>query len=74
MEVLRELTDQHLVNIRNLKKIMEQYEDQQEIFKRFNLLRIVDEQNKWSNVFTNKRRFHRLHLHPRRIQLIQKNL
>lgn len=74
MEVLRELTDQHLLNIRNLKKMLKQYEDQQEIIEKFNSLKVDNDRNKWSNVFTNKRRFQRLYLHPRRLELIQISL
>lgn len=74
MEVLRELTDQHLLNIRNLKKMLKQYEDQQKIIEKFNSLKVDNDRNKWSNVFTNKRRFKRLYLHPRRLELIQISL
>lgn len=67
------LIEQHLENIKNLKEVINRYEDQLTLTKSFQLLKIEEtiENEKWNDVFKNQERFKiRSNLKSRRIKLI----
>lgn len=70
METIGVLAEQHLIKIRKLKKIIEEYEKLQKMTTSLQLMELNGSTAKWDDVFKNEDRFKKYSPapHPRRIK------